>query len=98
MSFLFVLWFHDLFGQWFYKNKNFIAWEKVSNTYLNCSVANTDRPIISKTNCLEEKLNDATHPLENNKECRNAFRSVKGYLHYKMITSENVSHEAPIIL
>ena len=35
--------------------------------YLKCSIANTDRPIISKTNCLEDNLNDANRSFENNK-------------------------------
>lgn len=39
------------------------------------SVANTNRHVISKTNCLKENLNDANRYFEN-KECRNAFQSV----------------------
>ena len=42
--------------------------------YINSSVVNTDRPIISKTNCLKENLNDANRSFENNEEFSNAFQ------------------------
>ena len=41
------------------------------------AVANTDRPTISKTNCLEKDLNDANHSFGNNRECSYAFQSVQ---------------------
>ena len=45
--------------------------KKVKNISLNSSVANTERPIISKTHRLEESLNDANRSFENNKEWSN---------------------------
>ena len=42
--------------------------------YINSSVVNTDRPIISKTNCLKENLNDANRSFENNEEFSSAFQ------------------------
>ena len=44
----------------------------VSNT-----LTNTDRPIISKANHVEETLNDANRVFEISKECSNAFQSVQ---------------------
>ena len=67
----------NLFGQRFYKKKIFVGSKKLKNIYLNSSVANTDRPVISKTNRFEENLNDANRSFENNKECSNAIQSVK---------------------
>ena len=49
----------NLYGKRFYKEKNIVGSKKVDNICLNYSVANTDRPTISKTNHLEENLNDA---------------------------------------
>ena len=43
--------------------------KKSKNICLNSSVANSDRPIIYKTNQLEESLNDANRVFENSKEC-----------------------------
>ena len=67
----------NLLGQRFYKKKIFVGSKKLKNIYLNSSVANTDRPVISKTNRFEENLNDANRSFENNKECSNAIQSVK---------------------
>ena len=67
----------NLCGQRFQKEKNIVNSKKVQNIYLNSSVANTDRPIISTTNHLEENLNDANRVFENSKECSNAFQSVQ---------------------
>ena len=58
----------NLFGQRFYKDKERGGSKKVKNIYLNSTVANTDRPIISKTNCIERNLNDAKSLFGNNKE------------------------------
>ena len=58
----------NLFGQRFYKDKERGGSKKVKNIYLNSTVANTDRPIISKTNCIEQNLNDAKSLFGNNKE------------------------------
>ena len=52
----------------------------VKNSCLNSSVANTDRTIISKTNHLEENLDDANRVFENSKECNNAFQAVQNRL------------------
>ena len=49
----------------------------VKNNCFNSSVANTDRPIISKTNHLEENLDDANRVFEDSKKCSNAFQSVQ---------------------
>ena len=51
--------------------------KKGKNICLTSSVANTDRTIISKTNNLEEKFNDANRVFENSKECSNAFQLVQ---------------------
>ena len=61
--------------QWknFKRKKNYVGSKKVKNICLNSSVANNDRPIISKTNCLEENLNDPNCSIENKKGCSNAF-------------------------
>ena len=67
----------NLFGQGFQKKKKLCWLKKVKNICLNSSAANTDRHIISKTNCLEENLNDTNRSFENNKECSNAFQSVQ---------------------
>ena len=69
----------NLFGQRFFK-KNFVDSRKLKNIYLKSSVANTDRPIISKTDCLEKNLNDANPSFENNKECSTAFQSVEKHM------------------
>ena len=61
------------------EEKNYVGSKKVKNICLNSSVANTDRPIISKTNDLEETLNDANRVFESSKECSNAFQSVQKY-------------------
>ena len=45
------------------REKN-VGSKKVTNICLNSSVANTDRSIISKTNHLEENLNDANRVLK----------------------------------
>ena len=58
------------------REKN-VGSKKVTNICLNSSVANTDRSIISKTNHLEENLNDANRVFENIKACSNAFHSVQ---------------------
>ena len=49
------------------RKKNNVGSKKIKNICLNYSVANTDRPIIFKTNDLEETLNDADHVLQNPK-------------------------------
>ena len=59
------------------EKKNNVGSKKIKNICLNYSVANTDRPIIFKTNDLEETLNDADRVFENRKECSNAFQSVQ---------------------
>ena len=59
------------------RKKNDIGSKKVKNICLNSSVANTDRPIISKTNHLEENLDDANRIFEDSKKCSNAFQSVQ---------------------
>ena len=59
------------------RKKNNVGSKKIKNICLNYSVANTDRPIIFKTNDLEETLNDADRVFENRKECSNAFQSVQ---------------------
>ena len=64
-------------GKDFKRKKNCVGSKKVKNICLNSSAANTGRPIISKTNCLEENLNDTNRSFENNKECSNAFQSVQ---------------------
>ena len=51
--------------------------QKGKNICSTSSVANTDRPIISKTNNLEEKFNDGNRVFENSKKCSNAFESVQ---------------------
>ena len=66
----------NLYGKRFYMEKNIEGSKKVDNICLNSSVANTDRPIISKTNHLEENLNDANRVFRKSKECSNAFQSV----------------------
>ena len=58
----------NLFGQQFWEKKNYVGSKEVKNICLNFSVANTDRTVISKTNCLEENLNDANCSFGNNKE------------------------------
>ena len=40
-------------------------------------MANTNKPIISNINRLEENLNDVNRSFEDNKECSNAFQSVQ---------------------
>ena len=42
--------------------------------YLNSSVVNSHRTIISKTTCPGEILDDANRSFENNEECSNAFQ------------------------
>ena len=59
------------------RKKNYVDSKKVKNICLYSSVADTDRPIISKANRLEENLNDANRSFENNKECSNAFQSAQ---------------------
>ena len=62
------------------RKNNYAGSRKVKNICLNSSVANTDRPLISKTNHLEENLNDANRVFENSKECSNEFQSVQKYI------------------
>ena len=59
----------------FRRKKNDVPSKKVKNIFLNSSVGNNDRPIISKTNNLEKDLNDANRVFENSKACSNAFQS-----------------------
>ena len=66
----------NVFGQRFYKKK-IACLKKVKNICLNSSVANTDRHIISKTNCLKQNLNDGNPSFESNKESSNVFQSIK---------------------
>ena len=67
-------------GQPFQKKKNYVGSKKVKNICLNSSAVNTDRPIISETNHLEENLNDTNRVFKNSKECSNAFQFRKtGY-------------------
>ena len=61
----------------FTRKNLYIGSKKVKTVYFNSSVANTDGPIISKTICLEENLNDANRSFEKNKEYSNAFQSVQ---------------------
>ena len=51
--------------------------KKVKNISLNSSVANTGRPIVSKTHRLEESLNDAIVPLKIIKNEVMIFQSVE---------------------
>ena len=67
---------HNLFDNDF-TGKKIVSSKKVEDTYLNSSAANTNGPIISKTNCLYEDLNDANRSFENNKECSNTSQSVQ---------------------
>ena len=64
----------------FKRKKYYVGSKKVENVCLNSSVANTDKPIISKTSCLEEYLNDANRSFENIKECSNAFQPVQKHM------------------
>ena len=56
----------SLHRQRFYQEKN-VGSKKVKNICLKSSVANTERPIISKANHLEDILNDANRVFENTK-------------------------------
>ena len=63
----------NLFGQPFYKRKGIYMFKKCKKKiYLNSSVVNSHRTIISKTTCPQENLDDANRSFENNKECSNA--------------------------
>ena len=69
----------NLYGQRFLKKKNNVGSKKIKNICLNYSVANTDRPVIFKTNDLEETLNDADRVFENRKYAVmhfNQFRNI----------------------
>ena len=62
----------NVYGQRFYKKK-IACLKKVKNICLNSSVTNTDRHIISKTNCLKQNLNDENPSFESNEESSNVF-------------------------
>ena len=57
----------NLFEQQFLKKKKLES-KRVKNIYLISLVANTDRPIISKSNWIEENLNDANRSFKNKKK------------------------------
>ena len=61
-------------GSDFTRKKIYICSKNAKKKYLNSSVVNTDRTIISKTTCPEENLDDANRSFKNNKECSNAFQ------------------------
>ena len=71
----------EVAGQILFKNtkileeKKYVGSKKVKNIYANSSVANTHKPIIYKTNCLEKNLNDANRSFENKERSSTSITS-----------------------
>ena len=64
------------FEKQFLKKKKLES-KRVKNIYLISLVANTDRPIISKSNWIEENLNDANRSFKNKKKCSKPVQLVQ---------------------